>query len=628
MGGLAGSLGSGLAGSLTDGQGGEGRLGMNVGGNSSPSRWFGSNGNLPRATGEETGSLVPASLPCGSPPPSRVPANQAKSLPSSPFPAPASGHGQPPYRPLGACVAIGGGSPSLACKGPQRDVDGDSPAPSPSPSASRSLAIPHRGSPGGVHTGGTTHGGACYRPWIDLSESGYSGSFGANLLGGSCGGSVASLGGSLGALACDHSSGSHSPSRPESPNPGSSSGGSSPRLYPRASFDCGLVGPGTVLGEPHPTGGRFTPAASPLLGASAGAGFPPGFALEPTPIVGNPGGGLIGNIAGSFGGGVLSDGASDLRSSLCAGLHSLLPSFPTVCAAPPLLPHTFAMRPNANQRNGDAEATAEVAPIEGGALSSTSGAQTSPCIPTQSCQSTALVTSSGGTASGAIPSLPPHMFPPAAGTPAAASASATVAQFVPVSRPTNPFSFRFPADARELKKMSETSYARRRWLHVRSSTAEYFAGALENPSDKGTARLNAGGVVAAAQTGSPDIVRLAPALRYVESRSSLRGSRRSGAIGGAPLRHFQPHFEHQWTSLSQPAILPLTMDCTTEQLQLMRRQHAGGNSSGGLSGGGLWTVAVPMQQEVESTIPYEKVMDAEELLYEMVSYIISHLPCP
>jgi len=145
-------------------------------------------------------------------------------------------------------------------------------------------------------------------------------------------------------------------------------------------------------------------------------------------------------------------------------------------------------------------------------------------------------------------------------------------QLVPHSRPMNPFSLRFPASASELKRLSETSYARRRWLHVRSSNKAYFTG-----------------------TASVGMLRQLPA-----------------AVAPTRLRRWQPHLEHQWASLTAPAVLPLTMDCTAEQLQLMRKQQAAA------AGGGLWNVAVPAQGEVEGTIPYKTVMSAEEILHEMV----------
>ena len=86
----------------------------------------------------------------------------------------------------------------------------------------------------------------------------------------------------------------------------------------------------------------------------------------------------------------------------------------------------------------------------------------------------------------------------------------------------NPFSFHVAADALALKAMSHNSYARRRWLHV-NQISEQALGVAD------------------------DRLELSKALY---SNSSVL-----------------QQLEHQWTSLSEPAVLPLTTDPTSEHMQ-------------------------------------------------------------
>ena len=90
----------------------------------------------------------------------------------------------------------------------------------------------------------------------------------------------------------------------------------------------------------------------------------------------------------------------------------------------------------------------------------------------------------------------------------------------PRSGGLNPFSFHVAADAQALKNMANNSYARRRWLHVNqiSEQADHDEGELP---------------------------------QAVYSNSSVL-----------------QQLEHQWTSLSEPAVLPLTTDPTSEHLQV------------------------------------------------------------
>jgi len=85
---------------------------------------------------------------------------------------------------------------------------------------------------------------------------------------------------------------------------------------------------------------------------------------------------MLGGAAG-YGGGVLGDGNSLLNvGGALSSLSNLLPTFPS-CAVPPFsapFSGPFGMRPNANERPGDAEVPADASPIEGGALSTSRAA--------------------------------------------------------------------------------------------------------------------------------------------------------------------------------------------------------------------------------------------------------------
>ena len=116
----------------------------------------------------------------------------------------------------------------------------------------------------------------------------------------------------------------------------------------------------------------------------------------------------------------------------------------------------------------------------------------------------------------------------------------------------NPFS---PSDAQALAKLSHNSYARRRWLHVNHIAHGVYS-----------------------------------ELPY--SNSSVL-----------------QHLEHQWTSLSEPAVLPLTTDPTPEQYSMMQTQRSAETS--------WWQLEVP-RQEVLSGIPYAYAMSPEELLQELL----------
>lgn len=131
----------------------------------------------------------------------------------------------------------------------------------------------------------------------------------------------------------------------------------------------------------------------------------------------------------------------------------------------------------------------------------------------------------------------------------------------------NPFSFHVAADAQALKDMSHNSYARRRWLHV-NQISEQSEGATD------------GGLEG-------------EICKEVYSNSSVL-----------------QQLEHQWTSLSEPAVLPLTTDPTSEHVQarvsqtipLALRQlrfssqvmqtHQSAESS-------WWRLDVPRQEEVQ-----------------------------
>lgn len=66
--------------------------------------------------------------------------------------------------------------------------------------------------------------------------------------------------------------------------------------------------------------------------------------------------------------------------------------------------------------------------------------------------------------------------------------------------------------------------------------------------------------------------------------------------------------EHQWTSLSEPAVLPLTSPVPKRFKEMLKTAAQFGT----------WSLAVPMQEEVASGIPYERAMTADELLQELL----------
>ena len=88
----------------------------------------------------------------------------------------------------------------------------------------------------------------------------------------------------------------------------------------------------------------------------------------------------------------------------------------------------------------------------------------------------------------------------------------------------NPFSFHVAADAQALKTMSHNSYARRRWLHVNQ---------ISEQAESAPVGHIEGEITAAVYSNSSVLQQL----------------------------------EHQWTSLSEPAVLPLTTDTTSEHMQ-------------------------------------------------------------
>ena len=137
----------------------------------------------------------------------------------------------------------------------------------------------------------------------------------------------------------------------------------------------------------------------------------------------------------------------------------------------------------------------------------------------------------------------------------------------------NPFSFHVAADALALKELSHKSYARRRWLHV-NEISEMGGGG--------------GGGEEAKQDGE------------------LSGELRAAVYSNSSVVQ---HLEHQWTSLSEPAVLPLTTDPTSEHIAVMQT-HQSAESS-------WWRLDVPRQEEL-SGIPYSLAMSAEELLQELL----------
>lgn len=66
--------------------------------------------------------------------------------------------------------------------------------------------------------------------------------------------------------------------------------------------------------------------------------------------------------------------------------------------------------------------------------------------------------------------------------------------------------------------------------------------------------------------------------------------------------------EHQWTSLSEPAVLPLTTPIPKRFKEMLKTSEQFGT----------WSLAVPMQEEVASGIPYARAMSADELLQELL----------
>ena len=139
----------------------------------------------------------------------------------------------------------------------------------------------------------------------------------------------------------------------------------------------------------------------------------------------------------------------------------------------------------------------------------------------------------------------------------------------------NPFSH---ADLQALKNLSQNSYARRRWMYV---------------NHIGTDKGSEGGQGAAGGSFGPDPLHLSP---YTNS-SILQ------------------HQEHQWTSLSEPAVLPLTTDPTPEQMRMISMNLQTGPSDGHTRH--FWQLDVPRQEDL-SGIPYEVAMSAEELLQELL----------
>ncbi len=75
------------------------------------------------------------------------------------------------------------------------------------------------------------------------------------------------------------------------------------------------------------------------------------------------------------------------------------------------------------------------------------------------------------------------------------------------------------------------------------------------------------------------------------------------------------HQEHQWTSLSEPAVLPLTTDPTPEHMRVMNTHLPTGPTNDHMRH--FWQLDVPRQEEL-SGIPYEFAMSAEELLQELL----------
>ena len=118
-----------------------------------------------------------------------------------------------------------------------------------------------------------------------------------------------------------------------------------------------------------------------------------------------------------------------------------------------------------------------------------------------------------------------------------------------VARPSashNPFSFSGVSNKTVLLSRKTNSYARRRWLHANS---------LRAYADK-----------------------------------------------AATAHRVTDLLEHQWTSLSEPAVLPLTTEPMPEPL--LRKHHAKDEIS-------MWTVAVPKQRELSGLTPYDKAMSVQ-----------------
>ena len=88
---------------------------------------------------------------------------------------------------------------------------------------------------------------------------------------------------------------------------------------------------------------------------------------------------------------------------------------------------------------------------------------------------------------------------------------------------------------------------------------------------------------------------------------------------GLSLQQVLQQLEHQWTSLSEPAVLPLTTDPTSEHMQVMQTHQSTSAmaSAASHSQSSWWRLSVPRQEEL-SSIPYTHAMSAEELLQELL----------
>ena len=175
----------------------------------------------------------------------------------------------------------------------------------------------------------------------------------------------------------------------------------------------------------------------------------------------------------------------------------------------------------------------------------------------------------------------------------AAKSAAQMTALTKVRKSTNPFLFLLPSELSQLQRHTDASYAFRRWRSVRSQSS---------------------------RDGPPFTMDGFPSKEYfhLKQNEGWIGSDETPSNGGkivsegagtASYHQYQPHFEHQWTSLTEPAVLPLTAEGTTEQLRMMQRNPAAES---------WWQLTVPRQNEVPRELPYKSVMSAEELLYELV----------